>query len=63
MSQLSSKGVFEDLEGYLEESSVLKLSDFLENVVEAYTYDDKLIGIPSSFTLQTLVGHKSKIGD
>ncbi len=63
VSQLSSKGVFEDLEGYLEESSALKLSDFLENVVEAYTYDDKLIGIPSSFTLQTLVGHKSKIGD
>lgn len=63
VSQLASKGAFEDMGGFLENSGTLKRSDFLENIVDAYTYDDKLVGIPASFTLQTLMGHKSKIGD
>lgn len=63
VKQLATKGVFEDLNGYLEQSGVLNRSDFLENILDAYTYDDKLISIPATFTLQTIMGHKSKIGD
>lgn len=63
VSQLASKDAFEDLNAYLEKSSVLKRSDFMENVLGAYTYDDVLVSIPSSFTLETLGGHKSQIGD
>lgn len=60
-AQLAAKGVFEDLNVFLEKSSMFSRSDFLENILEAYTYDDKLISIPGSFGLQTLVGHKSKL--
>lgn len=63
VEQLAGKGVFEDLYGYLEKSSTLSRSDFMENMLEAYTYNDKLVCIPASFSLQTLMGHKSKIGD
>lgn len=63
VSQLASKGAFEDLNGYLENSSVVKRSDFMENILNAYTYNDKLVGIPASFTLETLAGYKSQIGD
>lgn len=63
VEQMAGKGVFEDLNGYLEKSSKLSRSDFMENILEAYTYNDKLVCIPVSFSLQTLMGHKSKIGD
>ncbi len=63
VAQLASKGVFEDLNGYLESSSAVKRSDFMENILSAYTYDGALVSIPSTFTLQTLAGYKSQLGD
>lgn len=63
VSRLASKGAFEDLNDYLEKSSRLNRSDFMENILDAYTYDDMLISIPGSFTLQTVAGDKSQLGD
>lgn len=63
IAQMASKGVFDDLNSYLEKSSVLKRSDFLENILDAYTYEDELISIPASFAVQTLMGYKSQLGD
>lgn len=63
VSQLASKGAFDNLNDYLEKSSVIKRADFMENILDAYTYDGSLVSIPTSFTLQTLMGHKSQIGD
>lgn len=60
--QLVAKGVFEDLGGYLDQSSLLNRSDFLENVIEAYTFDGVLVSIPSTFVLQTVVGRASDVG-
>ena len=37
IKQLAAKGVFEDLNGYLEKSEKLSREDFLENILEAYT--------------------------
>ena len=63
VKELASKGVFEDMTPYLEKSSVLSKDDFFENIVDSYTFDGKLVGIPKSFTLNTIVGRTSEVGD
>jgi len=63
IEQLASKGIFEDLSPYLEKSSELNREDFLENVLDAYTYDDKLISIPATFMVSTVMGSKKDLGD
>ena len=61
--QLAAKGVFEDLGAYLDKSDKLNRSDFLDNVMEAYTVDGTLISIPYIVQIQTLVGKGSDVGD
>lgn len=58
---LASKGVFEDLNPYLEESSVLSREDFLESVLDAYTLGGRLIAVPRRFMVQTAVGGAAKL--
>nr|WP_321152363.1 extracellular solute-binding protein [uncultured Acetatifactor sp.] len=60
--QLAAKGVFEDLGAYLDKSDKLNRSDFLDNVMEAYTVDGTLISIPYIVQIQTLVGKGSDVG-
>lgn len=62
VAQLAEKGVFEDLGTYLDGSSALSRSDYFENILEAYTYDGKLVAIPRDFELTTLVGKASDLG-
>ncbi len=62
VKQLSAKGVFEDLNTYLDKSTVLKKEDFVQSVINAYTINDKLISIPSSFEMQTIVGSTEQLG-
>lgn len=49
----ANKDVFADLKPYVEKSEKLSLDDYYENVIEAYTYKDKLISIPSNFSIST----------
>ena len=60
--KLSAKGVFEDLTPYLEKSTVLNKDDFFRNILDAHTFDGKLIGIPKSFNIETIVGNASDLG-
>lgn len=60
---LAAKGVFEDLYPYLEQSSVISREDFQEPILEGFSYDGKLYSIPITFSLQTLVGKTSVVGD
>lgn len=53
--ELVKKGMFEDLNGYLANSSEIKVSDYNETVVDAFTYDGKLISLPRSFNIMTVV--------
>lgn len=62
IKQLAAKGVFEDLNGYLEKSEKLSREGFLENILEAYTLDGKLVSIPYSFQMSTVVGKGSEVG-
>lgn len=58
-----SKGLLVDLAPYLESSSTVKREDLVEAVLEAYTYGDTLICIPDSFTISTIMGRTSQLGD
>ncbi len=60
--QLASRGAFEDLNGYLEDSTVLDRSQFLENILDAYSYNGSLISIPASVALQTVAGKAEDVG-
>lgn len=62
IKQLAAKGVFEDLNGYLEKSEKLNREDFLENILEAYTLDGKLVSIPYRFQMSTVAGKASEVG-
>lgn len=57
------KGVFEDLGTWLDASSKVSRSDFLENILEEYTYDGMLLTIPTNFNLNTVVGRTSDVGE
>ncbi len=63
LNNLANKGVLEDLTPYLESSTVLQRSDFVENVLKAYTINEKLVTIPRVFQMSTLMGKKSVVGE
>lgn len=63
ISQLASKGLLEDLGKYLDKSEALKRDDFVENVLNGYTYDGILTCIPMSFELSTIIGKASDVGE
>lgn len=58
---LARQGALEDLTPYLEQSEAFTRSDFLDGILEAYTFDNILVGIPESFSLQTVVGDGSML--
>ena len=61
--ELAEKGAVEDLMPYLEQGSVLNREELLEGVINAYTYDGKLVAIPSVFTLSTYLGNAAVVGE
>lgn len=63
IEQLVSKGIFEDLNTWLDSSSVINKSDYFENVIDGATYDGCLVYIPRSFNIQTVVGKTSDVGE
>lgn len=58
-----AKGIIEDLNPYLEKSTLLKKDSFLPEILNAYTIDGVLTCIPSSFSVQTIFGKTSQVGD
>ena len=60
--QLVAKDVLEDLNAYLDNSGNLKRSDFVENILNAYTFDGRLVSIPTYFSIQTVIGSASMVG-
>lgn len=61
--QLASKGVFADLMPYLEKSTVLDKNDYFENLLEAFCYNGVQTAIPSCFSLNTVIGKTSDVGE
>ena len=56
MQKLTSQGFFEDLAPYVNQSEAFDRSDFVDGIMDVYTFDNKLVGIPASFNLRTVVG-------
>lgn len=63
VESLLRQGVFEDLRPYLEQSETLAPTDFVEGILDTYTIDGILAGIPESFTLRTMAGDRVLLGD
>lgn len=57
-----SKGLFEDLKPYIEEDAELDISNYMPNVLEAYSVDGKLYQLVPSYTIRTLVAKTSEVG-
>ncbi len=55
--QLAAQGFFEDLSPYVEKSTRFGRSDFVEGILDVYTFGDTLAGIPAGFTLKTVIGN------
>lgn len=62
LKALASKGLFVDLNAYLESSSLLDASDFLDNLLDAYTIGGKLIAISPRFSMKTVFGWNAETG-
>ena len=62
-SQLASKGLLEDLYPYFDADPELNRDDYLPNALKAAEYDGKLIHTASYFTLGTVVGASSIVGE
>ncbi len=63
MANYAAKGLFLDLNKYLDEDSDINRSNLFENVLEAGTYDDKLYMIIPHFYVQTAIAKTSYVGD
>lgn len=62
MEELVSMGAFEDLNPYLDQSSVLDREDMIESVLNAQTYDGVLVSLPASFDIYTYFGNSAIVG-
>lgn len=58
VQKLAAQGFFEDLASYVEQSEAFGRSDFVDGLLDVYTFDNILVGIPASFTLQSVVGSR-----
>lgn len=62
-SRLAAKGLLEDLTPYIEADKEIKLSDIFPNVLDVLELDGKLCVIVPSFSVQTVAGAASVVGD
>lgn len=58
-----SKGLIADIGALIEKDEELSQKEFLTNVFDAYSVDGKLYYVVPSFTITTMVGKKSLVGD
>ena len=59
--KLADRGLFEDLAPCVDRSEVLDRSDFVDGILDVYTYGNTLVGIPAEFMLQTVVGNSAQL--
>ncbi|HKM34121.1 MAG TPA: extracellular solute-binding protein [Lachnospiraceae bacterium] len=63
VDMLAIKGVIEDLNPYMQNSQVINRSDLIEPVINAYTTNGILCAIPATFSIYTLTGRTSEVGE
>ncbi len=63
VEQCMAKGMFEDMTPFLSADPELSEEDFIPNILEAMKTDGKLYRICPSFSIMTLMGRASDIGE
>lgn len=63
LERLAAKGLLEDLYPYMEKDSEIKRENFFPNILAAAELDGKLYSTLSSFSVQSVVGASSIVGD
>jgi len=58
-----SKGLFADLTDYIKNDPDINYDDIFPNLIKASSYNDKIYEIVPSFTVSTVAGKKSVLGD
>lgn len=58
-----SKGLFADLTDYIKNDPDINFDDIFPNLIKASSYNDKIYEIVPSFTISTVAGKKSVLGD
>ena len=61
IEKYARKGTLADLTPYLDKSDVLDRENYLENALEGYTYDGRLVCIPKDFYFYEILGRASQI--
>ena len=59
---MASKGLLVDMGSLIDDDKDLSRDDFFDSMVDACTYDGKLVTLPTGFTLRTLIGKASDVG-
>lgn len=60
---LGQKGVLEDLNIYLDKSSVIGKEDIVESIYQSLLYGDKLYILPSNFEMDTMITKKKWLSE
>lgn len=58
----ASKGLFVDLYKYMDKDSEVKKDKYFANLLDAFTYNGKLIALVPNFSIQTLLAKTSLVG-
>ena len=62
MMNFASKGLLVDLNTFLDSDGVVKREDLMTSILNACTYDDMLVGLPTGFSVSTVIGKVSDVG-
>ena len=62
MMNFASKGLLIDMNEFLNNDEELKREDLMGSVLEACTYNDMLVGLPTGFSVRTVIGKVSDVG-
>lgn len=60
---MAGKGVYVDLNEYMNSDEDINREDYFENILSAYEIDGKLYAMPASFSISTLVGKEKVWGN
>ena len=61
--RLAARGFFEDLTPYVDQSEVFDRSDFVDGILDAYTFNNTLVGIPAEFMVRTVAGNRALLNN
>ncbi len=62
ISSYLAKGVFSDIDSFIEKDPQIKKEDYLENVFNAVSYKGKAYAVIPSFSVSTLIGKEKLVG-